>query len=162
MPEQEFYSVQRTFITLLPMPSDFALKAMNRIHRVLLGASGGRLGWHFSGMPVIELTTTGRKSGHARTTMLTSPYQEDSTIVVVASRGGDDTNPAWFLNLRDDPKVAVKLGPKPPVSMIAEVASAVERGQIWPIITGKHSNYAGYQGKTDREIPLVLLRPVGG
>jgi deazaflavin-dependent oxidoreductase (nitroreductase family) len=66
-------------------------------------------------MPVIELTTTGRKSGQPRTTMLTSPYQEDSTFVVVASRGGDDTNPAWFLNLGDDPKVMVKLGPNPGV-----------------------------------------------
>ena len=64
-------------ITLSPMPPDLALKAMNRVHRELLGASGGRLGWHFSGMPVIELTTTGRKSGQKRSTMLTSPYQED-------------------------------------------------------------------------------------
>jgi deazaflavin-dependent oxidoreductase (nitroreductase family) len=144
------------------MPSDLALKAMNRVHRVLLGASGGRLGWHFSGMPVIELTTTGRKSGQARTTMLTSPYQEDSTIVVVASRGGDDTNPAWFLNLRDDPKVMVKLGPKPAESMIAEIADANDRARIWPIIASKHRNYAGYQRKTDREIPLVLLRRAGG
>ena len=144
------------------MPSDLALKAMNRVHRVLLGASGGRLGWHFSGMPVIELTTTGRKSGQPRATMLTSPYQEDSTIVVVASRGGDDTNPAWFLNLRDDPKVMVKLGPKPAESMIAEIADANERARVWPIIASKHRNYAGYQRKTEREIPLVLLRPAGG
>ena len=112
-------------------------------------------------MPVVELTTTGRKSGLARTTMLTSPYQEDSTIVVVASRGGDDTNPAWFLNLRDDPKVMVKLGPKPAAPMIAQIADADERARIWPIIAGKHRNYAGYQRKTDREIPLVLLRPAG-
>ena len=97
------------------MPSDLALKAMNRVHRVMLGASGGRLGWRFSGMPVIELTTTGRKSGQPRTTMLTSPYQEDSTFVDVASRAGDDTNPAWFLNLGDDPKVMVKVGPNPGV-----------------------------------------------
>lgn len=157
-----FGSVQRTLITLSPMPSDLALKTMNRVHRILLGASGGRLGWHFSGMPVVELTTTGRKSGQARTTMLTSPYQEDSTIVVVASRGGDDTNPAWFLNLRDDPKVMVKLGPKPAESMIAEIADANERARIWPIIASKHRNYAGYQRKTDREIPLVLLRAADG
>jgi hypothetical protein len=135
------------------MPSDLALKAMNRVHRVLLGASGCRLGWHFSGMPVLELTTTGRKSGQLRTTMLTSPYQEDSTIVVVASRGGDDNNPAWFLNLtssnlppnasgwwgipapcRDDPKVMVKLGPKPAESVTAQIADANERARIWPII----------------------------
>jgi deazaflavin-dependent oxidoreductase (nitroreductase family) len=141
------------------MPSDLALKSMNRVHRVLLRASGGRLGWHFSGMPVIELTTTGRKSGQPRATMLTSPYQEDSTIVVVASRGGDDTNPAWFLNLRDDPRVMVKVGPEPPIRMTAEIADSNERARIWPIIANKHRNYAGYQRKTEREIPLVLLRP---
>ncbi len=135
------------------------MKAMNRVHRILLGASGGRFGWNFSGMPVIELTTTGRKSGQSRTTMLTSPYQEDSTIVVVASRGGDDINPAWFLNLKDNPRVMVKRGPNPAESMIAEVADANERARIWPIIASKHTNYAGYQRKTDREIPIVLLRP---
>ena len=161
-PGRSLTQYSESLITLWPMPSDFALKAMNRVHRVLLGASGGRLGWHFSGMPVVELTTTGRKSGQPRTTMLTSPYQEDSTIVVVASRGGDDTNPAWFLNLRDDPKVMVKLGPKPAESMIAEIADADERARIWPIIASKHRNYAGYQRKTDREIPLVLLRPAEG
>jgi deazaflavin-dependent oxidoreductase (nitroreductase family) len=113
-------------------------------------------------MPVVELTTTGRKSGQRRTTMLTSPHQEDSTIVVVASRGGDDIDPAWLLNLRDDPKVMVKLGPEPAQSMIAEIADANERARIWPLITAKHRNYAGYQSKTDREIPLVLLRPADG
>ena len=66
------------------MPSDLALKTMNRVHRIVLGATGGRLGWSASGMPVIELTTTGRRSGRPRTTMLTSPYQEGSTIVIVA------------------------------------------------------------------------------
>src|ERR1700761_6311533 len=125
------------------MPSDFALKAMNRVHRILLGASGGRVGWHFSGMPVVELTTIGRKRGQPRTTMLTSPYQEDLTLVVVASRGGDDLNPAWFLNLKDDPNVMVKLGPKPAESMIAEIADADARARIWPIIADKHRNYAG-------------------
>jgi deazaflavin-dependent oxidoreductase (nitroreductase family) len=140
------------------MPSDLVLKSMNRVHRLLLGASGGRVGWHVSGMPVIELTTTGRKSGQPRTTMLTSPYQEGSTIVVVASRGGDDTNPSWFLNLRDDPNVIVKRGPDAGAPMTAEIADADERARIWPIIASKHRNYAGYQSKTEREIPLVLLR----
>ena len=129
------------------MPSDLALKTMNRVHRVLLGASGGRIGWHFSGMPVLELTTTGRKSGQPRRTMLTSPYQEDSTIVVVASRGGDDTNPAWFLNLRDEPKVMVKVGPKPAESMIAEIADADQRARIWPIIADKHRNTPGISAR---------------
>ena len=85
------------------MPSDLALKAMNTFHRTILKLSGGRMGWDAAKMPVLELTTIGRKSGERRSVMLTSPVQEGDTIVVVASRGGDDQHPAWFLNLRIAP-----------------------------------------------------------
>jgi hypothetical protein len=78
------------------MRSNARFKAMNVIHRVLLLASGGRLGWTAEGMLVLELTTTGRKSGQPHTVMLTSPLQEGATIVVVASGGGDRTPPAGF------------------------------------------------------------------
>jgi deazaflavin-dependent oxidoreductase (nitroreductase family) len=142
------------------VPSDLALKAMNRVHRVVLGASKGRFGWSFYGMPVIELTTTGRRSGQPHTTMLTSPYVEGSTLVIVASRGGDDRNPAWFLNLVEEPSVLVSVGGKPKMPMRAQVAGPGERGRLWPLITAQHRNYAGYQRKTKREIPLVLLRPI--
>jgi deazaflavin-dependent oxidoreductase (nitroreductase family) len=135
------------------------LKSMNRVHRLVLGATGGRLGWKAGGMPVIELTTTGRLSGQPRVTMLTSPYQEGSTMVIVASRGGDDHHPAWFLNLRDHPEVTVSVGGKPAQRMRAEVAGPEERKRLWPLVTADHRNYAGYQKKTTREIPLVLLRP---
>jgi deazaflavin-dependent oxidoreductase (nitroreductase family) len=110
-------------------------------------------------MPVLELTTTGRKSGQPRSVMLTSPLQEGSTLVIVASRGGDDQHPAWFLNLRDNPdvEVAFKGGPKQP--MRARVATPEERARLWPLVTADHKNYAGYQTKTQREIPLVLLEP---
>ncbi len=111
-------------------------------------------------MPVIELTTTGRRSGQPRSTMLTSPYQEGSTIVIVASRGGDDHHPAWYLNLKDHPEVTVSVGGKPPQRMRAETAGAEDRARLWPLITADHRNYAGYQRKTKREIPLVLLRPI--
>jgi deazaflavin-dependent oxidoreductase (nitroreductase family) len=141
------------------MPSDMVLKTMNGVHRALLTISGGRFGWQASGMPVVELTTTGRKSGQPRSVMLTSPVQEGDTYVVVASRGGDDRNPAWFLNLRDNPdvEVAIKGAPKKP--MRARVASAEERARLWPLVTADHKNYAAYQTKTTREIPLVLLEP---
>jgi len=76
------------------MPSDLQLKTMNVIHRAMLKVSFGRVGWNIANMPVLELTTTGRKSGLARSVMLTSPLQEGSTYVVVASRGGDDKAPA--------------------------------------------------------------------
>src|SRR6476620_9952448 len=141
------------------MPSDLTLKAMNTIHRGVLKLSGGRLGWDAGKMPVVELTTTGRKSGQPRSVMLTSPVQEGSTIVVVASRGGDDEHPAWFLNLRDNPDVEVSLKGKPKQRMRARVATAEERARLWPEVTDKYKGYAGYQTKTTREIPLVLLEP---
>jgi len=80
-------------------------------------------------------------------------------IVVVASRGGDDHHPAWFLNLRDDPNVEVTTKGQPKRRMVARIANAEERARLWPLVTVDHKNYAGYQTKTDREIPLVLLEP---
>ena len=141
------------------MPSDLVLKTMNGFHRGLLKISGGRIGWSASGMPVVELTTIGRKSGQPRSVMLTSPVQEGTTIVVVASRGGDDTHPAWFLNLRDNPDVEVAYKGGPKTKMRARAATAEERARLWPLVTAEHKNYAGYQTKTTREIPLVLLEP---
>ena len=141
------------------MPADFFLKAMNDTHRVILALSGGRLGWTAANMPVLELTTTGRKSGKQRSVMLTSPLQEDDTIVIVASRGGDDQHPAWFLNLRDDPEVTVKWKGGELQAMTAKVATKKQRARMWPIIAEQYSTYAGYQKRTDREIPLVLLTP---
>ncbi len=141
------------------MPSDLTLKTMNAVHRALLKISGGRLGWEGSGMPVLELTTTGRKSGQPRSVMLTSPYQEGTSIVIVASRGGDDTHPAWFLNLRDNPDVEVSMKGTPKQPMRARIANTEERARLWPLVTADHKNYAGYQTKTKREIPLVLLEP---
>ena len=140
------------------MPSDFALKAMNSFHRGLMKLTGGRVGWKAANMPVVELTTTGRKTGQPRTVLLTSPVQEGSTYVVVASRGGDDQHPAWYLNLRDNPDVEVTTRGKKR-SMRAHIADAEERARLWPLVTADHKNYAGYQKKTDREIPLVLLKP---
>jgi deazaflavin-dependent oxidoreductase (nitroreductase family) len=135
------------------------LKTMNAVHRGLLKISGGRIGRRLSGMPVLELTTIGRKTGQPRTVMLTSPVQDGSAIVIVASRGGDDTHPAWFLNLRDNPEVEVAMNGEPARRMHARVATADERARLWPLVVADHANYAGYQRKTSREIPLVLLEP---
>jgi deazaflavin-dependent oxidoreductase (nitroreductase family) len=141
------------------MPSDLALKAMNSVHRGLLKVTGGRRGWFVADMPVLELTTIGRISGRSRSTMLTTPLQEGTTIVVVASRGGDDTHPAWFLNLRENPAVEVSLQGSPRAAMTARVATAEERTRLWPLVTADHQRYADYQERTSREIPLVLLEP---
>jgi len=141
------------------MPSDRLFKALNGVHRGLLKISGGGLGWTAGKMPVLEITTIGRRSGNLRPVILTSPHQEGDTFVIVASKGGTDTQPAWFLNLQENPEVAVTTKGAPERKMTARVASPEERDRLWPIVTGKYANYAGYQNKTDREIPLVILEP---
>ena len=141
------------------MPSDLVLKTMNFVHRATLTLSFGKLGWKAAGMPVLELTTVGRKSGEQRSCMLTTPLQRGDTLVIVASRGGDDHHPAWFLNLQANPDVEVALGGKPKRPYVARVATDDERAEMWPLVTDKYKNYAGYQSKTSREIPLVLLEP---
>lgn len=140
-------------------PSDILLKAMNAAHRVLITVTGGRVGRDAFGMPVLELTTTGRRSGEPRSVLLTAPLTDGGAYVVVASRGGDDKHPAWFLNLRDRPdvEVAVRDGPREP--MHARIADPQTRARLWPQIAERYRNYAGYQRRTDREIPLVLLEP---
>ena len=141
------------------MPSDLVLKSMNAVHRTMLKLSGGHLGWDAGSMPVLELTTVGRTSGQQRTVMLTSPLQHAGAYVIVASRGGDDHHPAWFLNLRDHPQVEVAMKGTGRRPMLARVATDQERAELWPQIAAKHKNYAGYQARTTREIPLVLLEP---
>src|SRR5918993_5919681 len=133
---------------------------MNAVHRAVRLATFGKLGWRAASMPVVELTTTGRKSGQPRTVLLTSPWQEGDAYVVVASRGGDDTHPAWLLNLRAEPMVEVATGEGPKRPMRARVADAQERADLWPKIPAAHEQYADYQTKTTREIPLVFIEPV--
>jgi deazaflavin-dependent oxidoreductase (nitroreductase family) len=139
------------------VPSDFVFKSANRVHRAIQVASFGRLGWTGAKMPVLELTTIGRKSGKPRTVMLTSPIRDGESIVVVASRGGDDRAPDWYLNLVENQLVRVSERGRKSEPMTARTATTDEKARLWPEIVAKYSNYAEYQGKTDREIPLVLL-----
>ncbi|ROP33054.1 nitroreductase/quinone reductase family protein [Couchioplanes caeruleus] len=132
---------------------------MNAIHRAILRVSRGRLGWQVADMTVLELVTTGRRTGTPRAVMLTSPLTDAEAYVVVASRGGDDHHPAWFLNLRDKPQVEVSVAGGPRLPMVASIATPDERARLWPQVTSRYRNYAAYQKRTTREIPLVLLRP---
>jgi deazaflavin-dependent oxidoreductase (nitroreductase family) len=111
-------------------------------------------------MPVIRLTTLGRKSGEKRSTMLTSPVKVGESFVVVASHGGSEHHPAWYLNLEANPRVEIVTGAGLPQPRTARIADASLRATLWSQITDRHKNYAGYQEKTSRQIPLVLLDPV--
>jgi deazaflavin-dependent oxidoreductase (nitroreductase family) len=137
---------------------DTLFVGINAFHRTLLRATGGRVGRSLAGMPVVVLETTGRKSGELRRTMLTAPVVDGETVVLVASYGGDSRHPAWYLNLTANPDVTLELGGerKP---MTARTATPEEKAALWPRIVKSYRGYAGYQKRTDREIPVVLLSP---
>lgn len=137
---------------------DTLFRGINAFHRSLVRASRGRVGGRLGGMPVVILETTGRKSGEPRRTMLTAPVVDGDTVVLVASYGGDSRHPAWYLNLTADPAVTIeRAGHRS--AMTARTATAEEKAALWPRIVKSYRGYAGYQKRTDREIPVVLLTP---
>ena len=109
------------------------------------------------GVPVLLLTTVGRKSGKERVTPLV--YQkEGDAYLVVASKGGSDAPPDWYLNLQAEPGVRVQVwGEKMPAQ--ARTATAEEKPALWRKMTAVWPDYDNYQTKTDREIPVVVLEP---
>ena len=137
---------------------DFLALRINDLHRTVFRLSKGRIANRGMGMPVVMLTTTGRKSGKLRTTMLTSPVQDGDRYVLVASNGGDDRDPAWLLNLQANPTVEVSIDGTTR-AMTARVASPDEKAELWPWVVAGYKGYANYQTRTDRDIPLVILTP---
>lgn len=130
-------------------------KAAKVVHPLLLRLTGGRIGGRVAGMPVVVLTTTGRRSGRPRATPLTA-IEHDGHIYVVASKGGDDRHPAWYLNLASDPEVTLERdGRIRP--MLARILPPDERAEVWPVVTSTYQGYAAYQERTERAIPLVEL-----
>ena len=126
------------------------------LHRSIYRLSGGRILGGFGGMPVIELTTTGARSGKQRTTMLTVPLQYQGNRVVVASKGGAPESPAWYHNLVANPQVTVTEKGES-TDLRARVLTPEEREQVWPKIVAAYKGYGGYQEKTSRTIPVVVL-----
>ena len=109
-------------------------------------------------VPTLLLTTTGRKSGKQQ--ILPLIYGEhEGAYVIVASRGGAPSHPAWYLNLTAHPKVEVQVEARR-LRARARTATAVERSALWNEMVGIYPPYADYQARTEREIPVVLLEPL--
>jgi len=109
-------------------------------------------------VPTLLLTTTGRKSGRELTLPLIFGRSGPS-YVVVASKGGAPTHPAWYLNLQAHPEVKVQVKAEK-FTAHAHTADAAERATLWTMMVGIYGPYADYQTKTDRQIPVVVLKPV--
>ena len=137
------------------MPSDRFLRTMNRAHRTIRALTLGRIGWHAAGMPVVELTTTGRVSGRPRTVLLTSPVHDDDRLVLIASRGGDPTHPAWYHNLVADPHVTVTTRDEVK-TMRARTADADERPKT-KRGGAKEKNQQAPRRRTDRPTERVVV-----
>jgi deazaflavin-dependent oxidoreductase (nitroreductase family) len=131
------------------------VKTLSAIHRAIYSASAGRVGKRIAGMPVLLLTTKGRKTGKRRTSPLTY-FEEDGAIVLVASCGGQPQNPDWFENLVAAGEGEVTIGGDRR-QMQARRATTDERARLWPRIVETYDGYAKYQAKTTREIPLAIL-----
>jgi deazaflavin-dependent oxidoreductase (nitroreductase family) len=137
---------------------DVFFKVSTGIHRAVFNISKGRIFGKAFGMPVVELVTTGRRSGKERSTMLAVPITDGDRLVLVASFGGDDRHPAWYLNLRANPEVRATIAGSTR-TMIARIATEEERDELWPRITSVFEGYARYQTRTERPIPVVILEP---
>lgn len=133
-------------------------RAVGRVHRTVYEMSGGRLGDSLQGIPHLLLTTTGRRSGERRTVPL-SYLPDGDRFVLIASNGGSDRPPAWWLNLMKAPQARVQVGPRL-LDVEAAEARGAERERLWPLAVAMNSVYARYEKMTDRRIPLVVLRPV--
>lgn len=127
------------------------------VHMWLYRVTRGRLGHQAAGLASLLLTTRGRKSGVERTVALT--YVPDGRdYVVVASNGGADRDPAWWLNLQADPHATAQVG-SDLVPIVAHAADPEERRRLWPMLTAANPFYTRYELLTSRHIPVVILRP---
>jgi deazaflavin-dependent oxidoreductase (nitroreductase family) len=137
---------------------DIGFKTVTQVHRIIVRMTGGRVLSSVAGMPVVELHTVGRTSGLPRSTMLTAPVIDGDRIVLVASKGGDDRDPDWFRNLVAHPDVELTMaGRRRP--MRARPASPEEKAELWPRVVAAYPGYGGYQGRTGRDIPVVICEP---
>ena len=138
--------------------ADISMKTMSRVHRTIVHLTGGQVLGSAFGMPVVELHTVGRKSGRPRSTMLTAPVVDGDRVVLVASKGGDDRDPDWYRNLLADPDIELTLaGRRRP--MRARRASPEEKAELWPQVVAAYQGYGSYQGRTERDIPLIICEP---
>jgi F420H(2)-dependent quinone reductase len=136
------------------------MKAMTVANIFVFRLSGGRWGSKFflHGSPVGLLTTVGRKSGAKRVAPLI--YMHDGPrIVLVASQGGMPKHPVWFLNLEAHPDVSFETREHGVRTYQARRASAAEKQALWPRLCEVYPDYADYQARTDRDIPVVVLEP---
>lgn len=134
------------------------IRIMSRVNTWAYRVTNGRLGGKFrGGAPVMLLTVIGRKTGQRHTFPLLYLRVGDR-VVTVASKGGMDHHPLWYRNLVATPAVEVQIGAEV-TPMRAHTASPAEKAELWPRLVAMYPDYAQYQKRTKRDIPVVILSP---
>jgi deazaflavin-dependent oxidoreductase (nitroreductase family) len=137
--------------------SDLQFRIFGSVHRGLYRLTGGKVGGRLGKLPVLLLTTTGRKSGRLRTQPLAYTRAGDG-YAVIASKGGAAHHPLWYLNLRANPLAEVTVG-RETRKVRARDAQGDERERLWRALADLHAGYDKYAQKTSRQIPVVVLEP---
>jgi deazaflavin-dependent oxidoreductase (nitroreductase family) len=136
-------------------PPDLALLGEEHIRRYQ--ETDGDIGYLWNGAPTLLLTTTGRRTGEARTSALIfGRYGKD--YLIVASMGGAPKHPQWYLNLTANPEVEIQVKDEH-IRTTARTATPEEKPRLWGVVTGVWPNYDVYQTRTERDIPVVVLSP---
>jgi len=136
-------------------PVDYSL--LGEDHVKAYRETDGEVGYLWNGVPILLLTTTGRRSGQPRTTPLIFARDGDDYLVV-ASMGGAPQHPKWYLNLVADPQAEIQVNADHN-AVTARSATPDEKPRLWDIVREQWPNYDVYQSRTDRDIPVVILTP---
>jgi len=135
--------------------TNLQFRILGGVHRRLYRLSGGKIGGRIGKLPVLLLTTTGRKSGQPRTQPLAYTTAGDG-FAVIASKGGAPQHPLWYLNLRAHPLADVTVG-RESRRVRARDAEGEERDRLWRALADLYPGYDRYARKTTRQIPVVVL-----
>jgi deazaflavin-dependent oxidoreductase (nitroreductase family) len=134
-----------------------AVRVLNSMVMLIYRTSGGRFAAHMQKAPIMLLTTTGSKSGKPRTNPVL--YVKDGEdLATVASAGGAEKNPSWFMNLMHNPEAEVTIK-RERRKVRGRKATPEERRRLWPVLAAAYTTYDDYVKKTKREIPVVILSP---
>jgi deazaflavin-dependent oxidoreductase (nitroreductase family) len=141
-------------------PARLAWKLGSGAHAGVYRATGGKVFGRMGESPILLLNTVGRKTGRKRTSPLLY-VMDGEDFVIIASKGGAPTHPAWYLNLKANPDATVEVGDRK-VRVRAEEVDSEVKVRLWQKMVEMYPTYDDYQRKTKREIPLLILRPAEG
>ena len=142
----------------VPVPNvRMLIRVVSALHQLVYRLSDGLLGGTFASTPVLLLTTTGARSGQRRTTPLLY-LADDDNFIVAASNAGNDRDPGWWRNLLRHPEAEIQVR-RVKLQVSAAPATPEERRHLWPRLIELYPDYATYQRRTSREIPVAILRP---